>query len=153
MRSRKYKPREGREKQISDAAEIIKCVHALNVSEEMKKKVFHQMIWNITGVDGKYNTRYYSAKALEENSGNLNHEHVCRIKIMKEELLKADSEEKIEGILNKAIGCVVTKEEHSRLNEVDRNFKDLDGWARYEKAEIEVFDLLNGIKYSGKYKI
>jgi hypothetical protein len=44
-----------------------------------------------------------------------------------------------------AVGCVVTKTEHNRLSEFDRdiNAEELTGWDRYEEAGIIAVDMMS----------
>ena len=55
---------------------------------------------------------------------------------MIEALIRA-GEKGVEEIIKHAVGCTITKVEHTRLNE----FKHLDGWERYRPAGIEVIDM------------
>ena len=77
---------------------------------------------------------------MQSNSETkLQHEHV----IEKQKLVSAliAGQESIEDIVETAIGCVVTKAEHRILTAVSRSEPTLDGWNRYKKAGIKVFDL------------
>jgi hypothetical protein len=44
--------------------------------------------------------------------------------------------EEIDKILKDAVGCVVTRAEHKRLSSIDMKFPNIDGWERYDKAQI-----------------
>jgi hypothetical protein len=55
---------------------------------------------------------------------------------MVDELINA-TPEAVGTILNKAIGCIVTKAEHDKL----RQFEGFDGWARYRQAHIMIIDM------------
>jgi hypothetical protein len=52
------------------------------------------------------------------------------------ERILANSDD-LEGEVQLAIGCVVTKAEHDELTKYD---KECDGWKRYVKANITVWD-------------
>jgi hypothetical protein len=58
---------------------------------------------------------------------------------MIEALLQAKSED-VDEILRNAVGCTVTKEEHTLLEQ----FKHLDGWERYRQAGMVVIDMETG---------
>ena len=58
---------------------------------------------------------------------------------MIEKILIAPSD--YEKILDYAIGCIVTEEEHRLLNEIDKENPDIDGWERYRLADIKIFDI------------
>jgi hypothetical protein len=55
---------------------------------------------------------------------------------MVDALLK--SPEAVTRILNKAVGCIVTKAEHDKLRQFERDF---DGWERYRQAGIVIIDM------------
>lgn len=48
-------------------------------------------------------------------------------------------------ILNQAVACIVTKDEHKILTAYSRD-NNVQGWERYKKANIKVFDLLNQLE-------
>jgi hypothetical protein len=49
------------------------------------------------------------------------------------ESLLACSPQEVDAILDKAVACTITKQEHTLLNQ----HKHLDGWDRYDAAKIE----------------
>ena len=124
--------------QIEESKTIINAVVKLNISDYMKRKVIGTMIWNITGASGKYKLPYISVLADKNHNLKVNHEHVFRKKILVEEIL--NNPDNLESILENAVACVVTVDEHERLNKVDRENPQLDGWERYKVANIEVWD-------------
>jgi hypothetical protein len=126
--------------QMHEAKIIIKAVLELNVSVPMKRKVIDSMLWNITGAFGKYNTRYISKEAMENHDIVKNHEHVFRKKNMINNILAHPEE--LDSILENAVGCTVTIDEHKLLGEVDRSNKGIDGWERYKQAGISVYDCI-----------
>jgi hypothetical protein len=70
---------------------------------------------------------------------HLRHDHVLQRKYMVDALLNANHEA-VATILNKAIGCIVTKAEHDKL----RQFANFDGWERYRQAGIVIIDMETG---------
>jgi hypothetical protein len=86
----------------------------------------------------KFKTRFQSEAAWKCNrtTTELRHDHVYQRSKMIMELEKAEPEQ-IDDILNKVIGCTITKQEHDHLTTFD---KECDGWVRYQKAEIVVID-------------
>lgn len=129
------------EKQIEDSKTIIKAVLELDVHNDMKRKVIDLMLWNITGAYGKYKLSYISVAAKDNPKLKINHEHVFRKKTMIDRIMQEPN--KVENILEEAIGCVVTVEEHTRLREIEKVNKDVDGWERYKLAQIKVLDIKN----------
>lgn len=129
------------EEQIENSKSIIKAVLSLNIHRDMKKKVIDSMIWNITGANGKYKLPYISVSAKNNPNLKVNHEHVSRKKMLIDDILQ--NPENLETILKQALACIVTVEEHDRLNKIDKDNPELDGWKRYELAEIDVWDTIN----------
>jgi hypothetical protein len=141
---------------------IFSCTNAIKHILEMKKDVseqhikflLRQMLFLLTEADGltatkrtnsKYKITYISEgvkkkrekinEDSKEYTKDLRHEHVYTRKNIVEELL--NSPQKINLILKKAVGCIVTKEEDKRLSKVDSS---IDGWERYKKAKIKVYN-------------
>jgi len=109
------------------------------VLEKHKKDLLDEMIWKLTEAGGKHNQRYISEGVdLKRKSGDwsikgLRLEHVYTRKSIISELLACPSD--MNSILEKAIGCVVTAEEHDKLPH-----RDYFGWDRYKQAKIRVWD-------------
>jgi hypothetical protein len=101
-------------------------------------------LWQITQAEGRdqYDLRYRSLASRTAPRKELRHEHVYRRKDMIRDLI--DHPDSIDDIVAKAIGCVVTKAEHTRLDKVDRESPEVDGWRRDQLAEIDVIDMSTG---------
>ena len=110
-----------------------------------KKQMLDKAIWWISEADGKHKTRHRSAEclrlALEEPNSNvkIQHEHVFERKDViatilsrREELLANPA--LLDAILDETVGCVVTEDEHDRL-------ESGHGWARYIAAKVVVLDM------------
>lgn len=94
------------------------------------------LLWKLTEADSaKYRTRYQSTEALRESSGELHHEHVYQRAKMIDALLESQPHQ-VDGVLDLAVGCMITRPEAERL----RRFDDDYGWERYRKAGIEIMD-------------
>ncbi|MBI4173246.1 MAG: hypothetical protein HY519_00840 [Candidatus Aenigmarchaeota archaeon] len=130
---KKYIPKIGREQKLKDLYLLAKTIIDLEMGNEIKYKFLRHVIWSITTVDGTYNTKYRSKSVLSRREVPINHEHVWTVKQIREELLK--NPENYQNILDKkAIGCIVTREEHNQLP------GDKRGWERYKNAGIIVMD-------------
>ena len=136
----KYNPHKDRDDRIKSAVTAIKTLLDLELYPSHKKELISVCIWKITEADGKLRTRYRSLGSLKAGSGTkLQHDHVFERKSLIQRLL--NQREEVQTVLNDAIGCVVTKEEHDHLTRVSRESPDLEGWDRYKVAGIQVFDL------------
>jgi hypothetical protein len=148
--------KEEQERVISSAISVIKYILKIKkgVLLEHKKRILTSMIWVITEADGltaekrtgyKKKITYISESVKkrrdsgDESIKGLIHEHVYKRKNIVQELLNEQTN--IELILKKAIGCIVTSEEHHKLHKIKDN--ECDGWERYKKAGIKVFDTKN----------
>lgn len=121
------------------------------------KVITNHCLWYVTSISEYYkwkylSQRYFSQRALEfidsmsgssselnKSMPNLRHEHVFTRKSLIKEIANAKNECSIREILtNKAIGCVVTKDEDNIL----RESKNLEGWDRYKngRSVIKVYD-------------
>ncbi|MBX3320517.1 MAG: hypothetical protein KF890_11615 [Nitrospira sp.] len=112
-----------------------------DVFPEHRKALLSRMIWKITEAHGKYTTRYCSIAARNKQEG-LRHEHVIPRKVLIDRLMKAPSD--VENILQDAIACTVTAEEHDSLSTVS---EDVCDWDRYKRAKIPVFDRLKDERF------
>jgi hypothetical protein len=124
------------ERRKQSASTLIKLLlkqENLRILNAHIKDLIDAMLWKLNEADGKYNTRYRSSGSLEcFDKRRLAHEHVYPRKTMITNLMEAKSEAEIDQILSCAIGCVVTREEHSRLHSFSRE----NGWERYRRAGI-----------------
>lgn len=124
---------------LEELRETVKDIIKLNLNQEIAKKILDTLIWKITEINGKHegvekwseealkiigNKRYYEKK--------LRHDHVFTRESLINELLEYPK--RVDKILKKAVACIVTKEEHGRLNKI----KNVEGWDRYKEARISV---------------
>lgn len=113
---------------------------ASDVLPTHKRELLSICLWKVTEAEGgKYGTRFRSRAALQAPRTELAHEHVEERAKLAQLLL--EHPDRVDDVIARAIGCVVTRTEHRRLTEVGRARPELDGWARYEAAGIEVVDL------------
>lgn len=135
-----YSEHRDRDVRLKSAVTAIKALLPLELYPAHKRELLDICLWKITEVDGKWKTRYRSFDAIDADASvKLQHEHV----IEKQKLISLlmAGKESVESIVEKAIGCVVTKSEHDLLTSISRSDQTLDGWDRYRKAGIRVFDL------------
>jgi hypothetical protein len=128
-------------------ASVVVLVKALlqplpGIYEPHRRRFLSKALWLATLAEGrgKYKTRFISKAAYDAPKRPRQHEHVYQCSAMVKALIKNPG--KVEEILEKAVGCVVTKDEHRALDD----FKNYDGWDRYIQAGIEVIDMETGLK-------
>src|SRR5690349_14463951 len=102
-----------------------------------RRELLDVLLWKITEAESaKHKTRFQSPRAMKcIAKAQLRHDHVFQRSKMIAALEKA-TPNKVDGILDSAIGCTVTKKEHDRLSRFDSEY----GWGRYRKAGIVAID-------------
>jgi hypothetical protein len=134
------RPRASEADVVASAALLIAAVLPLPILESHKRDVVNGMLWSITQARGKYRTRFRSLASINAPKGTkLQHEHVVPRKVLVEAIMREPSRSR--EFLLKAVGCVVTIEEHRRLNAVTKANPELSGWERYRAAGIEWKDM------------
>jgi hypothetical protein len=139
-----WKPHKDADARVESAKAFIRLLLEQRPPEGLEihlKELLDVLVWKLTEAHGKWNTRFISKAALVATKEKLQHEHVHERKALISELLQGS--DRIESVAAKAIGCVVTKTEHDRLTLVSRERPELQGWARYEAAGVEVIDRVN----------
>ena len=122
----------------------ISCLAILEIlkmsfPDEYKKSLMHNMIWKISGANGKDKTLYCSMKALKGNE-EVQHEHIFTIDSIKKRFLKySNDKNEFDRTVSLIIGCSVTKTEHKELTKL--GYTKIIGWERYKKAGIKVLDM------------
>lgn len=140
----KYKPKQDRTKLIESVTLNIKAILSSGSIEKHKRDLLDICIWQLTEVDGKWNTRFRSEGAqTKENWDSVQHEHVFQRRNLISRLI---NEEKISDVILDAVPCLVTPQEHKFLTSISKD-KNIDGWLRYKACGIRVFDLLTNTEY------
>jgi hypothetical protein len=115
---------------------------APGIAPEHRREGLSFAVWGYTTAEyGKWGCRFRSAGVLGPEVVSIQHEHVVPRKQIVNEILAAPS--KTRTILIRAEGCLVTAEEHRRLNQLPDAFV---GWDRYTQANIVVHDMLGDPK-------
>lgn len=132
---KKYSKKETALSIIESATSAVRQILAMeDVIEKHKREMLSDMIWKISEANGRWNTRYFSEGVLNDDDTKLQHEHVVTRKQIIDQLL--ENPEKYKTILKKVAACVVTTDEHQRLNNSE------SGWERYKQSGIRVWDRL-----------
>lgn len=135
------------EERLNSAVTLVKAMLQLpGLIPEHRREFLKLALWKVTEAESlnKYKTQLRSQAACSCAPGTkLQHDHVFQRSRMVDVLLTA-SPEAIDDILKSAVGCTITKDEHTRLSD----FKHLDGWDRYRAAQIVVIDTETGLPFS-----
>lgn len=125
----KFEPDPQADERKRSAFALIKCLlAATDVIPEHRRDLLSIALWKLTEAEGgsKYNARCPSRHALGcTDKAKLRHDHVFQRAKMIADLEKASEEatpDRIDDILERAVGCVVTVEEHKRLTRFDKEY-------------------------------
>ena len=119
-------------------AEAIRA--ASNVVPSHRREMLSIAVWKYTEAEGgKWATRYRSAAVVHGPVAPIQHEHVVTRATLVERMLVDGAD--VDAVLARAVGCLVTVEEHGRLTAVATS---VEGWGRYATAEVEVLDMATG---------
>lgn len=146
MPQQKSKNQKSTRDQIIDSAlNLGRSILDTDALTEHKRDFLSVCIWKVTEADGKHNLRYWSEgvytlvqkhsdiKAVLKQPLPIQHEHVNPISCLVDKIMNNPA--CLEKVLREeAIACLITKEEHDKLD------NSPDGFARYEKACIRVWD-------------
>lgn len=127
---------------VSEAAIAVRAALAADIPERIEREWLKSAIWYCTATPGgKYEQRYATPAFLDLDDlrGVARHEHVVTVKWLRDAV--SATPDHIESILSLAVGCNVTKPEHTRLTRFDRTHF---GWERYLAAGIDVIDTNTG---------
>lgn len=127
-----YKEHKDHDRRIESAKTIINTLVSLDIYFPHQKELISNALWKITEADGKYKLRYWSEGSLSDIQSNWHHEHVHERKALVSRLL---SGEMIDDVIKDVIACIVTRDEHKKLNQ-----SKSQGWARYLDMSIRVYD-------------
>jgi hypothetical protein len=112
------------------------------IAPEHRREFLSFAVWKYTEADyGKWGSRFRSAGVLGSEIVSIEHEHVVPRKRIVDEILATPGETRT--ILSKAEGCLVTADEHKRLNQLPDT---VVGWDRYREAHVVVHDMLGDPK-------
>ena len=104
-----------------------------------KRELLSICLWKLSEVEGgKHGTRFQSEAAVGAPRRELAHEHVFERAKLVSALLASPND--IDAVVSKAVGCLVTRQEHKRLTHVSRTNPQAEGWERYALAGIKVLD-------------
>ena len=137
-----------------DSIEAIKVfLKVKGIKENIRMEILRILLYKLTEAEhgSKFKiplktegTILILRKKLEEQKeikGMLVHEHITERKNIAEMLLQDEKMESTDKILDYALACVVTKDEHERLKETKKR-----GVERYKAADIKVYDTRNNDK-------
>ncbi|QDT54289.1 hypothetical protein Pan44_23170 [Caulifigura coniformis] len=128
-----WKPKPGTRRRKANVKRAVEAILPLDIDVKLKRRLLDACIWRRTELSGKHALRYVSVAARDLPPGCI-HEHVFTRKRLIDDLMAGKP---VGAVLKRAIACVVTGEEHTRL-------KDGNGWKRYREAGIKVYDRKTG---------
>lgn len=123
--AKRFVPNPKADEVIKSAITAIKGILVLQINNEHKETLISRMVWAITEAHGKYTTRFRSEGVLTNADCKIQHEHVYTRKELIAKILKDPAQ--CEKILDNAVACVVTEDEHRLLTRVSKENPRLKG--------------------------
>jgi len=131
--------RPDKENQMAYLYTIAKAIRFCNVPEVHKKRFLREAIWKVTHLNRDFFGRYRSEGVISEPfERRIERDHVIRKNTIMRRLLAGN--ETLQTIFNDVIHCVTLREEHLQLTQFDRENPDTDGWDRYRRCGIAIYD-------------
>ena len=138
-----YQRRPDADLRMASARKLVKMLLDADDLYPVHRKEFVRLaLWKVTEAEGGKRRPRYRSRASCQSEMKLQHDHVYERAKMADDLIA--NPERMDEILDKAIGCLVTMEEHERLAKAGKNRPALQGWERYCAAGIEVIDGATG---------
>ncbi len=131
---------EQQEERAGAWADAIALLRSNGTAGQVLNIVIHEATWYVP-LQKKQpsfaDLRYWSQGTRDAGGvGGLKREHVTTRAEAKRSLDGARDRDAIKNVLNAMVVCVVTDDEHNRLD----RFKHLAGWDRYRAAAVRVYD-------------
>ena len=123
---------------LADIRLLLDSIRQMEIAEPLKKRMLVHGVWEVARASGNYYSRYRSERVRNTVGEPIQRDHIFKKRTLVEELLSPSPN--LDKILDQAQCCIVTKNEHDKLHDIDNN---LDGWDRYREAGILVYDMLH----------
>jgi hypothetical protein len=125
-------------KELADIRTLLECLRRLQIGQRLKKAISIHAIWQVAVVTGGTYSRFRSDSVIRKAGLPIQRDHIYKKRILVEQFLASAPD--LDAIIERARCCIVTVEEHTRLHKID---PDLDGWDRYKKAKVIVYDMVD----------
>jgi hypothetical protein len=139
----KFKEHPSARARLRSAVHLIKLLLQENseVLREHRQELLSIALWKVTEAESvhKHRTRFCSQTVYNAPESECRHDHVFQRAIMIRDLMNSGPDG-VENILEGAVACTVTREEHATLDQ----HRCVDGWERYRRAGITVIDAKDG---------
>jgi pimeloyl-ACP methyl ester carboxylesterase len=135
-----YSPSATLRERLSDIKLILDAIRKLEISMPIKNRMLVHALWQIAIVSGNTQSnplgRFRSEAVIRHIGLKIERDHIYRKENLVQELLGPSAD--LDSIIARAHCCVVTKDEHGRLGQVDWK---IDGWQWYQAAGITAYDM------------
>jgi len=133
-----FSPNVDWEERVTGAKACIAAIHDLDINRVVKTRMLNHAIWELTRAQREADAPFRSEGVVFGDLGvKIQRDHVFRRAQFIEEL---DQGRDLDEILSDLLLCIVTCEEHRRLTQADKEDSAVNGWERYRRAGIKVFD-------------
>lgn len=138
----RYVPSGSLQAQLAEIKLLLNAIRQLKITESRKRRMLVHVLWEVAFATGNTQSaflgRYRTENVIRQPGLAIRRDHVYRKEMLVRDLL-GDSPDLDEIIRRAQHCCVVTKEEHDKLDH-----GGTDGWERYRIAGIRVYDMATG---------
>ncbi len=139
-----YEPAPDRAERLAAAIAAAEfAVSQKKMHHKMRHRILREATWETTEVDGKLTPRFRSPAAMAyigpKPASMLRHDHVFTRAELIKRMLEPGAD--VAAVMSLAVGCLVTKDEHTRLTTFDKTHH---GWRRFLAAKVDVLDAATG---------
>jgi hypothetical protein len=123
---------------LADITNLVNSIRALEIHLPTKKRMLVHALWEVAITTGNFYPRYRSQTVTQGLGHPVQRDHIFQKAHVITQLLNNPNYAS-EIAVDHSICCVVTRQEHTALHDVNPN---LDGFDRYHAAGIVVVDML-----------
>jgi hypothetical protein len=124
------------DERLKEVAVLLRVISDLPIDKRIKVRMLNHALWLVVEFSGNFFSRYRSAGVLASTDVPIQRDHVFTRNLLVRELFSPDAD--IASVIERAICCIVTVDEHRLLSKVPTS---VVGWDRYQHAGIVVHDM------------
>ena len=131
-----FKARVDLDQRLAEIVMVIAAIRTLEIHAVTKREMIDRALWLVAELSGNFSPRYRSDSALRMLGAKIQRDHVFPRSTLIALIL--EGKEPLRDIIDRAVCCLVTVEEHSRLSIAP---PEVIGWERYRFADVIIRDM------------
>jgi hypothetical protein len=131
-----FRPRADLSQRLTDIVTVLAAIRPLEIHPATKREMLDRALWLVAELSGDFAPRHRSDGVLRTLGVKIQRDHVFPRSNLIADIL--NGQEPLQQIVERAVCCLVTEDEHRRLSLAP---PEAVGWDRYRIAEVEVRDM------------